>query len=139
MLLTPSQIKPKSFESRWNSFFFLPRVDTPHVYVCALVLGCFNSHINYPNLLEGADHAGGQLRGDKECPFSGITKSGRVWRKVSESDAQSVVVTLCHFMLSHSTVFMHTTVQLGWVQLQPRLAPRLCVSARFPPGGQRLK
>ena len=30
----------------------------------------------YPNLLEGADHVGGQLRWDKECPFSGITKSG---------------------------------------------------------------
>ena len=39
----------------------------------------------YPNLSEGAD------RGDKERPFSGVTKSGRVWRKVSESDARSVV------------------------------------------------
>ena len=28
--------------------------------------------------------------GDKECPFSGVTKSGRVWRKVPESDARSV-------------------------------------------------
>ena len=36
---------------------------------------------------------GGQLRGDKECPFSGITNSGRVWRKVRESDAQSVTHT----------------------------------------------
>ena len=25
-----------------------------------------------------------------ECPFSGVTKSGRVWRKVPESDARSV-------------------------------------------------
>ena len=33
----------------------------------------------------------GQLRGDKECPFSDVTKSGRVWsRKVPESDARSV-------------------------------------------------
>ena len=44
----------------------------------------------------------GQLRGDKECPFSGVTKSGRVWRKVPESDARSVrpalttVFTLIH-------------------------------------------
>ena len=45
----------------------------------------------YPNLSEGADRVGGQLRGDKECPFSGVTKSGRVWRKVPESDARSVV------------------------------------------------
>ena len=44
----------------------------------------------YPNLSEGADRIGGQLRGDKECPFSGVTKSGSVWRKVPESDAWSV-------------------------------------------------
>ena len=44
----------------------------------------------YPNLSEGADRVGGQLRGDKECPFSGVTKCGRVWRKVPESDARSV-------------------------------------------------
>ena len=44
----------------------------------------------YPNLSEGADCVGGQLRGYKECPFSGVTKSGRVWRKVPESGAQSV-------------------------------------------------
>ena len=45
-----------------------------------------------PNLSEGADPDGGQLRGDKECPFRGVTKSGRVWRKVPESDARSVTV-----------------------------------------------
>ena len=39
---------------------------------------------------EGADRVGGQLRGDKEFPFSGVTKYGRVWRKVPESDARSV-------------------------------------------------
>ena len=44
----------------------------------------------YPKLSEGADRVGGQLRGDKECPFNGVTKSGRVWRKVPESDARSV-------------------------------------------------
>ena len=38
----------------------------------------------------GADSVGGQLRGDKDCPFSGVTSSGRVWRKVPESDAQRV-------------------------------------------------
>ena len=45
----------------------------------------------YPNLSEGADRVAGQLRGDKECPFSGVTKSGRVWRKVPESDARNVI------------------------------------------------
>ena len=44
----------------------------------------------YLNLSEGANRVGGQLRGDKECPFSGVTKSGRVWRKVPESDTRSV-------------------------------------------------
>ena len=45
---------------------------------------------SYRSLSEGADRVRGQLRGDKECPFSGVTKSGRVWRKVPESDARSV-------------------------------------------------
>ena len=44
----------------------------------------------YPNLSEGTDRIGGQLCGDKEYPFSGVTKSGRVWRRVPESDAWSV-------------------------------------------------
>ena len=60
-------------------FFFLPGVDASHVYVRAWALGCFYSlNYQYPNLSEGADRAGGQLRGDKDCPFSGVTKSGRV-------------------------------------------------------------
>ena len=87
MLLTPAQIKPKSFESR--QIFFLHGVDAPHVYVGAWALGSFQSY-QYPNLSEGADCVAGQLHGDKECPFSGITKSGRVWRKVPESGARSV-------------------------------------------------
>ena len=40
----------------------------------------------YPNHSEGAD----SVHRDKKCPFSGVTSSGRVWRKVSESDARSV-------------------------------------------------
>ena len=31
-----------------------------------------------------------KLRGDKECLFSGVTSSGRVWKRVAESDARSV-------------------------------------------------
>ena len=58
-------------------------MDAPHVYVRALALGCFYR-------AEGADRVAGQLRGDKECLISGVTKSGRVWRKVPESDARSV-------------------------------------------------
>ena len=101
MLLTPAQIKPKSFESRRNFFLsFLTGVDAPHVYVraCALglnmALGCLHSLIRdqYPNLSEGADRVGGQQRGNKERPFSGVTNSGRDWRRVPESDARSVNV-----------------------------------------------
>ena len=44
----------------------------------------------YRNLSEGADRVGGQLHEDKKCPFSGVTKSGRVWRKMPESGARSV-------------------------------------------------
>ena len=49
MLLTPAQIKPKSFESRRNSSFFssfLPGVDALHVYVRAWALSCFHSLIS---------------------------------------------------------------------------------------------
>jgi len=42
--------------------------------------------------LECADSIGGQLCGDKECPFSDVTSSGTVWRKVPESDAWSVLL-----------------------------------------------
>ena len=30
------------------------------------------------------------MRGDEEYPFSGVTKSGRVWRRVPKSDVRSV-------------------------------------------------
>ena len=62
-------------------------MDASHVYVRAWALGCFHSLST--NLSEGADRVGGQLGGDKEYPFSGVNKSGRVWRKVSESDTRS--------------------------------------------------
>ena len=61
-----------------------------------------------PNLSEGADSVGGQLRGDKDqCPFSGVTKSGRVWRKVPESGARSVAMDLSR----HVDVSVHTGSQ----------------------------
>ena len=110
MLLTPAQIKPKSSESRRNSF--LPGVDAPHVYVRAWALGCFYSHISTQlNLSEGADRVAGQLRGDKECPFSGVTKSGRVWRKVLESDDRSVYYHLCPY-LPHKPVHSSAVLNL---------------------------
>ena len=68
-------------------------MDASQVYVRAWALDYCHSLIStqkYPNLSEGADRVCGQLRGDKECPFSGVNSSGRVWRKVPESDARSV-------------------------------------------------
>ena len=60
-------------------------MDASHVYVRA-----WTQSYQYLNLSESADRVGGQLLGDKECPFSGVTKSGRTRRKVPESDARSV-------------------------------------------------
>ena len=34
-------------------------------------------------------------KAEKECSFSDVTSSGRVWRKVPESDARSVGAVLC--------------------------------------------
>ena len=49
-------------------------------YVASTVL------LLYPDLSEVANSVGGQLRGDKvECPFNGMTSSGRVCRKMPES------------------------------------------------------
>ena len=57
--------------------------------------------------MEGADRLGGQLRGDEECRLGGVTKSGRVWRKVPESDAGSVAIENCQltkFLVGAQTV-----------------------------------
>ena len=90
MLLTPAQIKPQSFESKRNSFFTRGGCASC-LFACLGARLLPQSNYQYPNLSEGAERVGGQLRGDKECPFSGVTKSGRVWRKVPESDARSVL------------------------------------------------
>jgi len=72
---------------------FLPGEDASRVYVDAWALCYFHSLIITAHTFRrAADHVGGQLRGDKECPFSGVTSSGRIWRKVSESDA-TVILT----------------------------------------------
>ena len=94
MLLTPAQTKPNLSESRQNSFFFF----FTRGGCISCLRGCLGARLlpqSYynPNLSESADCIGGQLRGDEECPFSGITKPGRVWRKVPESNARSIVVT----------------------------------------------
>ena len=59
------------------------------------VLGCcvLSTVFLVPNPLGGADSVSGQLHKDKECPFNGATNSGRVWRKVPESDVWSVLLS----------------------------------------------
>jgi len=67
-------------------FLFYP------VFTCVRLRACLGKLLPqsycYSNLSEGVDRVGGELRGDKECPFSGVTKSDRVWRKVPESHAR---------------------------------------------------
>ena len=73
------------------SFLFLPGVDASRVYVRAWALGCFYSHIStriFRRALTASVDSYAEIT--YECPFSGVTKSGRVWRKVPESDARSV-------------------------------------------------
>ena len=72
------------------SFFFFTRGGCASRLRACLGARLLPRSYQYRNLSEGADRIGGQLRGDKECPFSGVTKSGRVWRKVPESHARSV-------------------------------------------------
>ena len=88
MLLTPAQIERKSFESRRNYLF--TRGGCVSCLRACLGVGLLPQSYQYPNLSEGADRVAGQLRGDEECPFSDVTKSGRVWRKVPENGARSV-------------------------------------------------
>ena len=52
---------------------------------------CFHSLISTQTFRRA--HVSGRLRGDKECPFSGVT-AGRVWRKVPESDPRECVAPL---------------------------------------------
>ena len=64
------------------------------VFTCVLGHYVASTILFVPKPSMGADRVGGQLRGDKEYPFfSGVTKSGRVWKKVPESDARSVIST----------------------------------------------
>ena len=71
-------------------FFFLTWGGCTSCLHACLGARLLSQSYQYPNLSEGAAHIGEQLRGDRECPFSGATKSGRVWRKMPESDARSV-------------------------------------------------
>ena len=59
---------------------------------------------------------------DKECPFSGVTKSGRVWRKVPESDARSVQAVVLKlrqaFGNGNLDQQLHTYLPVGQLKLK---------------------
>ena len=57
------------------SFLFLAGVDASHVYVRALALGCFHSHIS------------------TQTPSTGLRHLSFNWRKAPESGARSVIST----------------------------------------------
>ena len=64
-------------------------MDASHVYVRALALGCFYNHIStrtFWRMLTASLDSCAEIK-------SGVTKSGRVWKKVPESDARSVINT----------------------------------------------
>ena len=93
-------------ESRQNSFFFLFFTRGGCV---SCLRACFGARLlilsyQYPNLSEGADSVGRQLRENK---ISDVTKSIRVWRKVPESGARSVAMDL----FRHVDVSVHTGSQ----------------------------
>ena len=118
-----------------TELFFLPGVDASHVYVRALALGCFYSHMStrtFRRALTASLH--GQLRGNKENPFSGVTKSGRVWRKVPEGGAWSVVprlwscLTVCADSPSHVPRLWSCLTVLTALVMYPDCGPVwLCV------------
>ena len=65
-----------------------------------LELTCLCSKVlrQYPRLSESADRVGGQTRGGEECPFSGVTSKGRVWRNSAEKRGlERVFIILIHF------------------------------------------
>ena len=62
-----------------------PGVDASHVYVRAWAPGCFYSHISTRTFRRALTASLDSCAEIKSAAFSGVTKSGRVWRKVPES------------------------------------------------------
>ena len=118
------------------------KLQTPGNDILPSTTAVFSYAIGSRKLSEGADRVAGQLRGDKECPFSGVTKCGRVWRKVPESDARSVTHspthslslshthTHTHFVLTICVVFSLFFLYLNWwlLAFQTTLSPHFTES-----------
>jgi len=91
-------VKPKLFDLRQNFFLsHLLSFCTIGRWTSCLCV-CLDAMLlpqlyYYPNLSEGANSISGQLYRDRECPYSGITNFGRVWRKVMKSNTWSACQT----------------------------------------------
>ena len=87
MLLTPDHINYKSS----RNFIFTRGRCVSRLHGC---LGCFHSHISTRTFRRALTASVDSYAEIKECLFSGVTKTGRVWRKVPESGARSVEPSL---------------------------------------------
>ena len=110
-----------------TELFLWPGVDASHVYVRALALGCFYSHISTRTFRRALTASLDSCAEIKSAPFSGVTKSGRVsveegaGKRCSECGMtqQSVRVTVACRAVSHccclpsplGTVDMHAFIR----------------------------
>jgi len=69
----PAELKPKSFESRRNSYVLL----CSRAYFNAILLPQSDQ---YPNLSEGANSVGGQLRVEKKVP---LQRYNELWKTLA--------------------------------------------------------
>ena len=78
-------MKPKSFESRQNSFFFFFYPGWMRLmFTCVLgrYWGCFCSTRTFRRALTASVDSCAEIKSNRRNQiFSGVTKSGRVWRK----------------------------------------------------------
>ena len=89
------------------------------MFMCMLGHWVASTVLSAPNPFKGCWRVSGQLRGDKECPFSGVTQSGRVRRKVPESDARSVPPMLTPAECSKPTADSNWKLTANcWLQLK---------------------
>ena len=116
-------------------------MDASHVYVGAWALGCFHSHnYYYPNLSEGADRVGGQLRRilvlKYNCGISLAPKHPRKHEthpprvKKRERKEEESVATL---QAPLSGIFLQTLPDLVTPLKGHSLSPRSCPPTRSAP------
>ena len=107
-----------------TELFLSPGVDASHVYVRALALGCFYSHITtwtFRRALTASVDSCAEIK--SACPFSDITNFGRVWRKVPVSDALNVVLPLTSSSARFAPAVPSSAQGLSAVSASQRAAP----------------